>query len=202
MDQVHFNSVTRTAAFHVNDGRGMQQQKNMGHVQVNYTAMAPSPPHRRPSQSKPPGDPYHHRIGFSELVRSILPGQDFSATSKPRRSPETPIVNSIDNTAASLIPELDKTLNALEAEKQLTRRLLAEKAALETDNQKLIKANSSLAKENTAFKKQLQLESEEDLIKQLRELHNAIQCWCQKFFETTATCRSTAELPRLPFAYD
>lgn len=175
----------------------------MGHVTVAAPAQM-VPALRRPSQSKGSPEPFPHRSGFSGIVRSLIPGHDFSSSPKPRRSQDISIATRFDhpNHEASLIPDIEKTLKALEGEQQLTRQLLAEKAALESENAKLVKANSGFAKENSTFRKQLQLESEDELIKALRELHNRIQCWCRKFFETTARCRSTEDIPRLPSALD
>jgi hypothetical protein len=199
MELPQFNSIPRTSTSHHGYGRGTE--KNVGHVTVTPPAQT-VPALRRPSQSKGSPDPFPHRSGFSGIVRSLIPGHDFSSPSKPRRSQDIPIATRFDrpNHETSLIPDIEKTLKALEGEQQLTRQLLAEKAALESENAKLVKANSGLAKENSTFRKQLQLESEDELVKALRELHNRIQCWCQKFYETTASCRSTEDVPRLPLA--
>jgi hypothetical protein len=158
------------------------------------------------SQSQDSYELQRQKSAVPDFICHLLSGHDSSASSR-RRSSEAPRpgsneirgVASLQNQPPSQQPSnLEKTIKALEAERARSAKLEAEKSVLQAENAKLIKASTSLAKENSIFRQQLQLESEDEIVQELLALHNRIRCWCQKFYDTTARYRSIPELPRLP----
>jgi hypothetical protein len=149
------------------------------------------------SESRPSAAPIVQRI-IKSLRASSSSGQDHASTPRSRHSLESQTRPMIDNRESRHVAEIRKIYATLEEERASSARLKAANNTLEAELNKLINLSSGLAKENTAFRKQLQIEDEETLSSELAQLHNHIRSWCFVFHKNTSNSRPKASLPQLP----
>jgi hypothetical protein len=148
------------------------------------------------SESRPSAVPIVQR--FFKSFRESSSRQDHASTPRSRQSLESQTRPIIDNRESPHVAKIRELSAALDEERASSAGLEAANNTLNADLHKLNNLSSVLAKENAAFRNQLQIEDEETLLGELAQLHNNIRSWCFAFHQKTSNSRSKGSLPQLP----